>query len=334
MGIDIRVNNNFHTSTGRSVFSNRLQDPDFAEYRRQWHEYPSSFTVAPFPLHLDIESSAVCNLRCPFCAATLQNWGQDRKGLMDMELFKRVIDEGRAAGLLSIKLSLRGEPMLHPELPQMIAYAMDQGILDCYFNTNGTLLSETRIHQLIEAGLPRISISFEGTDPEVYERHRVGADFAQVRENILRLRAIRDRLGVDYPQIRIQTVLTEELKPGYPDYVRFWEEIADEVGYLDARDEGPQHDHTGSEAPWACPFLWQRMVVLWDGTLLPCLMHGVADFRLMTLGNVQEISIQEQWQGEKCQHWRALHQAGRSHEIAACDRCSYRAMEIRKIAGQ
>lgn len=323
-------NANFHTAGQRTVFDVR-QDEQFLEYRRRWHEYPLNFFVGEFPIHLDVEVTNACNLRCPFCAVTFKNWGPYRRGYMDMALFAKIIDEGVENGLCSAKLSLRGEPMLHPRLFEMIRYAKDKGIMDVFINTNATLLGENKINQLIDSGLDRISVSFEGITREVYESYRVGANYEKVLSHIKNLRLIREKRGLAYPQIRVQTVLLPELEEGFPQYVEFWQSVADEVAYLDARHETPDDDHRGSVANWSCPFLWQRMVILWDGTLLPCLMHGVSDFSLMSLGNVNEISIKEMWQGKKAMQYRELHKSGHAHNLEACDRCSYRAMELEKL---
>ncbi len=328
--VQIQPNANFHTATERTVFDVH-QDERFLEYRRRWYEYPSNFIVGEFPIHLDVETTNVCNLRCPFCAVTFKNWGPYRRGYMDLPLFQKIIDEGVENGLCSLKLSLRGEPMLHPNLFEMIRYAKEKGIMDVYFNTNATLLDEYKANQLIDSGLDRISISFEGTTKEVYERYRVGARYEDVLLNIKRLRTTRDKQGLSYPQIRVQTVLLPELAESFPRYVEFWQSIADEVSYLDARREAPGDDHRGLVANWACPFLWQRMAILWDGTLLPCLMHGISDFSLMSLGNVKEVSIKEMWQSEKVSRYRELHKSGQAHKLGACDRCSYRAMELEKL---
>ena len=328
--VQIQPNANFHTAGTKTVFDQR-RDERFLDYRRRWHEFPINFIVGEFPIHLDIETTNVCNLHCPFCATTYKNWGPYKKGFLEFAIFKRVIDEGVDNGLCSIKLSFRGEPLLHPDIAQMIAYAKKRGIIDIYFNTNAMLLDENKIDQLIDSGLDRISISFEGTSKEVYEKYRVGAEYEVVLQNIKKLRHIRDKRGISYPQIRIQSVLFSELKATFDQYVRFWQEIVDEIGYLDGRYEKPDDEHRGFIADWACPFLWQRMVVLWEGTLLPCLMHGIDDFSLMSLGNIQEVSIKDQWKSAVISGYRALHQIGEAHKIAACDRCSYRAMELGKL---
>ena len=327
---EIVVNSNFHTSTKKTVFDDR-KDEKFTTYRRIWYENPKKFIVGNFPIHLDIESASACNLKCPFCASTMKNWGPDNKGFMEFALFKKIIDESTQNGLFSIKLSLRGEPLLHPRLCDMIRYAKEKGIIDIYFNTNAVLLDEKMIHSLIEAGLDRISISFEGYTKEIYEKYRVGANFESVRDNIILLKKIRDELNIDYPKIRIQMVLLPELAKIYPSYVAYWEKIADEVGFLDERSEGSLTEDQKLQANWACSFLWQRGVILWDGTVLPCLMHGVKDFSQMKLGNVRDMSVRDMWLGEKNVKNRLLHKEGRSHEIDACVKCSYRTSEIKKL---
>jgi len=325
----IKPNANFHSLTKKTVFDVQNNDK-FLEYRRRWYEFPTHFIAGAFPIHLDIESTNACNLYCPFCATTYKNWGPYKKGFLDFSLFKRVIDEGVDNGLYSTKLSFRGEPLLHPYIAEMVAYAKKKGIIDIYFNTNATVLDENKINQLIDAGLDRISISFEGTGKEVYERYRIGAQYEITVNNIRKLRDIRDKRGALHPQVRIQTVLFPGLKETFSQYVDFWKDIADEVGYVDARHEKPTDDHKGYIADWACPFLWQRMVVLWEGTLLPCLMHGISDFNLMSLGNIEDVSIKEIWRGQRVCEYRKLHRKGATHKLQACDCCSYRAMELEK----
>jgi MoaA/NifB/PqqE/SkfB family radical SAM enzyme len=335
-------NSNFHQASAGSVFDGKQADERFKEYRRRWFENPRRFEVGEFPIHLDIESTSACNLRCPFCASTSRNWGPDRPGFMDEGLYRAIIDEGVANGLFSIKLSLRGEPLLHRGLAGMVRYAKEKGILDVYFNTNAVLLKGDTARALVDSGLDRISISFEGITKGVYERHRVGARFEETVENVRAFRRLRDERGGGRPKIRVQTVLLPELKETFPRYVKFWEPVADEVSYLDAREEGGRDfpcdaaSTRGSEesCPWACSFLWQRMMILWDGTVLPCLMHAVKDFGEMTLGKAGKDPLCGLWLSEKFQRLRALHRCGRSGAIATCRQCSYREMELKKLSGR
>ena len=201
------VNSNFHTIAGKSVVDRG--DSRYREYRKKWEDWPEHFSVGEFPLHIDLEPTSACNLRCPFCATTHNRYKQ---GFMREETWKKILDEGGENDLYSLKFTYRGEPLLHPDLPKMVKYAKEAGIMDVYFNTNAVRLNESAIRSLIDAGLDRISISFEGYTQEVYEKYRVGAKFNHVVKNIEMLRDIKKELGTEKPLVRIQTVLVPELK--------------------------------------------------------------------------------------------------------------------------
>jgi len=323
----VQVNPNFHIIGGKSVI--RSKDPRFLEYRRKWEEWPKTFTVGKFPLHLDIEAACLCNLHCPFCATSYEPIGG--RGFMSFDTFKKIIDEGAEHGLCAIKLNSggRGEPLLNKSLPEMVAYAKSKGIMDIYFNTNATPLTRDVGEKLIQAGLDRISISLEGTTAEVYERYRVGASFEKVLKNIKGFIKLKNELGAEKPLVRIQAVALPELKPGLGEYAKFWGEIVDEVAFIDFKDYS--HIQRDLIYDWACPYLWQRMMVSWDGTISICQFDY---FNSCKLGNVNSRdTIRSAWKGKTMEEIRELHKKGRSHEVGVCNGCSFRTTEILKLMG-
>ena len=74
-----------------------------------------------FPSHLDIETTAECNLKCPMCPRTTMMTRPT--GHMSMELFRRVIDEAGKHELELVWLHLFGEPLLNPKFVDYIRYA-------------------------------------------------------------------------------------------------------------------------------------------------------------------------------------------------------------------
>jgi radical SAM protein with 4Fe4S-binding SPASM domain len=211
----------------------------------------------------------------------------------------------------------------------MVAYAKSNGIMDVYFNTNATLLTRDVGERLIQGGLDRISISLEGTTAEVYERYRVGASFEKVLMNIKDFIKLRNELGAEKPLVRIQAVALPELQPNLGEYVKFWEKIVDEVGYIDFKDYSHlQHDLVYD---WACPYLWQRMMVRWDGTITVC-QFDYSNY--CKLGNVNRgDTIRAAWKGEIMEKIRELDRNGRSHEVEICNGCAFRTTEILKLMG-
>lgn len=319
----IKVNANFHRVAGRGLF--RKSDSRFKTYRENWQKWPQGFQVGEFPLFIDIEVTSICNLKCPFCATTF--WRKKIKnGFVSFETVKKIINEGRENNLYGVKFNLRGEPLLHPEIHNFVKYAKENGLVDVYFNTNALLLTEQVSKRLIDAGLDRLSISVEGYTKDVYEKYRVGSNFETILTNIKNLQLLKKRRGVTHPKIRIQAVLLPELQPNFMEYKRFWAKYADEVAYLDYKEM--KKKNKGIKYPWACPQVWQRMAVWWDGTVLPC-NHD--DDGLLALGNIHKISIKEAWHSDKLSHLRDVHKKGLADKISSCDGCYLRDSEILKL---
>lgn len=72
------------------------------------------------------------------------------------------VEDAKRAGVDTVRL-YGGEPLLHPELPNMVRYATSLA-LRTYITTNGTLLGQ-RIDALYDAGLRLATVGFYGLDP-------------------------------------------------------------------------------------------------------------------------------------------------------------------------
>ncbi|MCM1038208.1 MAG: radical SAM protein [Ruminococcus sp.] len=321
--ITIKPNSNFESLAGNNQPENASEE--YLKYREAWMQYPKQFYLRELPLHLDIEASSLCNLRCTFCDK-LPLLQKNQLGNLSFDTFKKVMDqfsEDPDERLWGLKLSYRGEPLINKDVPRMVKYAKERGVLDIYFNTNGMLLTEDVSRKLIQAHLDRISISIDGTNTEEYEAVRVGAKLDTVLANIQTLRRLKEEYHVTYPKIRIQTVKLPELD--LDKYVNTWKEYADEVAAIDFKDESCRN--TELRGDWACPQLWQRMTIEWDGTIFGC---NNDDMRGLCLGNVNERSIYDCWHDEKLMQTRKLHMEGKSHEIEDCNGCPWRTAQIKK----
>ena len=111
------------------------------------------------PLSLDLELAAICDLACPYCFR--QTYVTPDK-IMPKELAFELIDQAAEIGIPSIKFNWRGEPLLHPNINEIIKYAKEKGILDTIINTNATRLNDRMAKNLIDSGLDQIIYSFDG----------------------------------------------------------------------------------------------------------------------------------------------------------------------------
>lgn len=298
----------------------------YKDYRKRWEENPKKHIVGEFPIHLDIETTPLCNLRCVMC---FQSFDPPKGKHMEWQLYQRIIDEGSKYGLCSVKLMYRGEPLIHPEVVKQVRYAKDKGVIEVMFNSNCALLSEEMSRKLIEAGLDLLICSIDHYEAEAYEKIRVGAKFDKVVQNLKNLQKIKKELGVTKPILRVQACDFPDLDK--QKYIEFWEKIADNIAFNDLMDyeEEKKTDHPPLVAKdFACPQLWQRLFVMWNGDVHMCCGDHYLELKL---GNVKETSIHDIWTGKQLNGIRELHLKGESHKIPLCNKCYTRKKIIEHI---
>lgn len=274
-------------------------------------------------LTLDIEPTNICNLHCFMCARTVLHYNHSSKiklGFMDFGLYKHIIDQAVKLKLMSLRLALYGEPLLHPQIIDMISYAKDSGITDVGFNTNGTLLDEPTSVSLLKSGLDRLIFSIDSPYPHQFERIRKGAKLESVLRNIKRFYQLRYKMGITNLITRSNLVLMEENANAIQDYLNLMKNFVDVVstGYF--------HDFTSQasnsliqDKSFACNFLWTGMVVGWDGRVYICSIDAA---RELCVGNANHQSLKEIWIGKTYRHLRHLHKTGHWKDIALCRKCN------------
>ena len=100
-----------------------------------------------------------CNLSCTYC-----NEFDDFSKPVPLDVMHARIDRLAALGTTIVTIS-GGEPLLHPELDQVIARVRHHGMLSGMI-TNGYLLTAERIQRLNRAGLEHLQISIDNVMPD------------------------------------------------------------------------------------------------------------------------------------------------------------------------
>jgi len=297
-------------------------DTEYFDYRNKWNNNPKVFNAMDYPIHLDIELNTSCNLRCPMC---FQATGKVHPEYMALERVKELIDDGAKNGLCSIKFNYRGEPLLYPHLPEVIAYAKEKGIIEVMINTNATLLTADYAKRLIDSGLDLLAWSIDATTEKVYEQIRVGGNFYETCKNVVATQVLKKLKGVDKPIVRVQMVEQELNTYQVDDFVEFWNEYADEISVVDYKDTKGEVEDATELPDWYCSQLWQRLFVLADGDVIPCCraIQGNNE-KQFVLGSVYNTTIKKAWNGLKMKHLRKAHKEGKSHLIGMCRTCGLR----------
>jgi tungsten cofactor oxidoreducase radical SAM maturase len=151
---------------------------------------------------LYIEPTTRCNLHCRTCIRNA--WGES-EALMSMTTFHRLLE-----GLDDLPELNRavftgfGEPLAHPDILEMIKALRDRN-RSVTLGSNGLLLDEKAVRELIKLGVDRLVISVDGVKPETYANVR-GAMLSQVLNNIRTLNQVKSEMNSLIPQLGIEFV--------------------------------------------------------------------------------------------------------------------------------
>jgi MoaA/NifB/PqqE/SkfB family radical SAM enzyme len=258
---------------------------------------------APFLLSANLELTNRCNLACTFCPAGNGRMARPR-GHMSAATFSRALEGGRP--LEYVLLFQWGEPLLHPDFARLARRAREAGART-FVTTNGTLLDERRVRDLLDAGLERVTISVDG-DARTHAAIR-GVTLERVEAGIRRLRDARDARA-SRTAIDVSMVVAPETEAAAEHFALRFETVADRVQRIPLLTEGKRR--TRCREPWR-----GGLVVLQDGRVTVCCVDHDGE---LAVGHVARDRLRDLWNGEAMRELRAAHVAGRFPDL--CARCT------------
>jgi MoaA/NifB/PqqE/SkfB family radical SAM enzyme len=172
--------------------------------------------VPALPDALRLEVAAVGDLRCAMCLQRCRPPVNRLTAAMSLSTFRCLVDD--VPGLRELTLQGMGEPLLAPNLVDMVRYAKGRGIRVAV-ETNATLLYRDRAEELVDAGLDRLHVSLDGADPQGFDAVPERAHFGPVLENLAGLVAARRAAGSGEPGVHVVFVATAQNIAQLPDLV-------------------------------------------------------------------------------------------------------------------
>lgn len=131
------------------------------------------------PKKLIMEPTTRCNFKCEMCVKQSQGC-RIREGDMGPEVFKALAPI--FPHIHSLTLTGIGEPLMYNNLETCLSLARntmpEKGIRG--FQTNGKLLTRERALSLVRAGLNKICVSVDASDPLMFSALRKGGSLADV----------------------------------------------------------------------------------------------------------------------------------------------------------
>jgi len=180
------------------------------------------------PLHIDIEPTNSCNLKCRFCWTRSEERVRNcqyQRTLTNKRLLE-IVDEAAELGVKSWEIAGGWEPMSKPKIvfemmKKIKAYGMYGSI-----TTNGTLFTESMIKKLVEIGWDRILFSLEGPDAKTHDYlTQVKGAFEREVRNIKLFRDWKAKLKKDKPVYSVHAVLNNKNYNKLVEMIRLGKEL-------------------------------------------------------------------------------------------------------------
>lgn len=273
-----------------------------------------------------LEISNICNLSCPFCSAVTRPPRRMSRGEFD-----HIIAELKGCTKY-LYFHVKGEPLLHPDLPYFLKLCEDEGF-QVHITTNGTLLKEQSELLLSSGSVRQVNLSL----------HSLSGRDRAFAENYLNevLRFCQKAEGQKYVVLRLWNLssertadddtaaLTQKLEKAFalpyslsstsafrrsvplaPGIFLHWEE----------EFEWPSLSMPYISDTGLCQGLRKQIAVLADGTVTPCCLDSSG---VIELGNLFSQPLEEILQGKRAQEMlEGLKRRKLTEEL--CRRCSYR----------
>jgi radical SAM protein with 4Fe4S-binding SPASM domain len=243
---------------------------------------------------------------------------------MDMELFRKIIDDASRLGVARVRLFLHGEPLIHPGFIDMVRYCKSKR-MSVQITTNGTLMTDRRARALLGAGVDssdHVTFSILGSTKESHERIMQRGNYDGEVRNIMGLLQRRRESGVNGPVVETIFYRMPENEGEEEAYLDTWRPIVDHArlggrisesfaGYKKGSGPVPQRTRT-------CLNLWERMTVFWNGDVTICNEDVDGDW---VVGNLKDESIASIWNGERLSALRKIHREKQFSKFPFCNEC-------------
>ncbi|KKI99138.1 radical SAM/SPASM domain-containing protein [Prochlorothrix hollandica] len=286
------------------------------------------------PFVIFVDPSSACNFRCPFCPTGHQSMIDETgryQGIMDLNLFKKIIDDLSEfeQPIKVLRMYKDGEPFLNKNLDKMIAYAKQSSCVS-YLDTttNASLMTPERLAPVLEAGLDKINISVDGMNDQQY------ADFTGYKMNFAKLVSniqwLYENKGNCEVVVKIPgDLITEEQKQ---EFLETFGDYCDRIFIENFAPCWPEFDvesHTGVKITKGiyqqpiqptdtCPYIFYSFSVNADGLVSSCFLDWG---RKLIVGDVKSQSLKAIWNSDLMNSLRLQHLKGNRSQNSVCSQC-------------
>lgn len=296
----------------------------------EWDRRRGNTRLRGMPIHLEIEISNGCNLRCPACFTGVGDRGRER-GHMPFDAFERHLKE-LGPYLLGVTLTNWGEALLHPRVWDAVRCVRRHGVSALICTNFSLKFTVEDAEALVDSGLNILGVAAGGSTQETYQTYRRHGDLGLVLKNVGLVMDSRKRLNSATPQVIWVYHMFDHNLHEVEEARRMASELGVEFGLSKGWVDGPEWDpelrhEPPVPKPTRCEFLWRRATINNDGGVAPC--HGTFfrddDFAVIgdpSHGRPGAASFKDAWNNENFRRARSYYgDAVGSERDLLCRQC-------------
>ena len=265
--------------------------------------------MVSFPKVLRIEPASKCNLGCIHCpTGTIEM----ERGVMSLDIFQKILIEIKEnkENIKVIVLYHGGEPFLNKNFFKMVKEIKEINI-NFYIKTvsNGTVLNEKIIDQIVCSDIDLIEFSLDGYSSEDSQKIRKKSNTNQILENIKKLlkkkQNLKSKLKIQICNTQFISGNKNSILPNTPDWIL---EIFkhEDVTYKNffAMQWPSMHEKELNEFDKIlineddkdyCDHVINTITIRSDGTIVPCCYDLTTQLKM---GNILNDSLENIWNND------------------------------------
>lgn len=289
------------------------------------------------PLSVNIEPSSFCNIKCNYCAQSLDfNNVYFTQRIMSSDIFNRVATQLKEFPdkIKKVHLFRNGEPLLNPSIAFMVEKLKSEKIVETInISTNGLLLSKNVSNDLIESGLDILTVSMQGITNKSYNNFaKANIDIELLYEQLEYFYNNRKNCKLYIKNIDI-ALDQKEREIFYNKYSKISDRVFIESACKVYRDVDYSNINVNTTRygenygiPKACQILFYHLHILADGTIIPC--NSIDN--PIELGNVKSTTLLKAWNSKKRHKLMIQHLSFNKNDNNVCKDCLRLLQEVRK----
>ena len=285
------------------------------------------------PIKIDravLEVNGGCNYKCNMCPQTTGR-GKDWLKKTNLKDFERIVAEASQYGLNVVNLEGSGEPTLNRNLPKYIEIVKKYGV-KAYIFSNGFNMKNSFMKSCVDTGLDYYRFSVIGYNRETYQQWMRIDAFDAIKKQASDMKQYVDYSNSKCVVASYHLTIGEDINYDIEQYRNnFIEPVGTEAeiwkmhnwsGVYDVITLKRKGDRRTCGRPFSPDLTVRAGGIGHKLAVVPCCQVLGRDEDAI-LGNLDDQSIEEVWNGERYQWLRQMHTEKRFDEVPFCKDCDF-----------